>query len=152
MSGERADGAPRLVVGALTALTLALVVAGCQEIEEVAAPVHQPAKVEEVPGLDVKRVTFDQEGADRVALETDVARETGRGTVIPYAALIYDSEGLAWVYTNPSPLTFQRAEVVVDRVIGDEVWLTDGPAAGTRVVTVGSTQVYGAEFDIAGGH
>jgi hypothetical protein len=42
--------------------------------------------------------------------------------------------------------------VVVDRVVDDVVWLADGPEPGTRVVTVGSTEVYGAELDIAGGH
>ena len=71
---------------------------------------------------------------------------------MPYAALIYDAQGMSWVYTNPAPLTFQRAKVVVDRVVDDVVWIKDGPPPGTRVVTVGSTEVYGAELEIAGGH
>jgi hypothetical protein len=114
--------------------------------------VHQPAQVEEVAGLDVKRVTFDQEAADRVSLRTAAVRKTSRGTVVPYDALIYDGQGVSWVYTSRSALTFQRVRVVVDRIVGDKVWITDGPAPGTRVVTVGSTEVYGAELDIAGGH
>jgi hypothetical protein len=129
-----------------------LLLAGCNEVAETSAPVHQPATVEEVPGQDVKRVTFDQAGADRVSLRTARVRQTGRGTTVPYAALIYDAQGVAWVYTNPAPLTFRRVEVVVDRIVGDVVWITDGPAPGTRVVTVGATEVYGAELDIAGGH
>lgn len=152
MTGARTGGPPRRVIGVLTALTVGLVVTGCQGIEEVTAPVHEPAKVEEVAGLDVKRVTFDQEAADQVELQTAVVRETGRGTVIPYAALIYDNQGAAWVYTSTAPLTFQRARVVVDRIAGDNLWITEGPAPGTRVVTTGSTEVYGAELDIAGGH
>jgi len=140
-------------LGLLTAaLCASLLVGGCQEVEESAAAVHQPATVEEVAGLDVKRVTFDQVGADRVSLRTAKVRRTDRGTVLPYAALIYDAQGVAWVYTNTAPLTFQRAEVVVDRVVDDHVWITDGPPPGTRVVTVGATEVYGAELDIAGDH
>jgi hypothetical protein len=129
-----------------------LLLAGCNEVAETSAPVYQPATVEEVPGLDVKRVTFDQVGADQVSLRTARVRRTSHGTTVPYAALIYDGQGVAWVYTNPSGLTFQRVEVVVDRIVGDVVWITDGPAPGTRVVTVGATEVYGAELDIAGGH
>ncbi len=125
---------------------------GCKEVDDAPAPVHQPATVEEVAGLDVKRVTFDQAGADRVSLRTAEVRTTASGTVVPYDALIYDPQGVAWVYTNPAPLTFQRAKVVVDRVADNVVLLTEGPAPGTRVVTVGSTEVYGAELDIAGGH
>jgi hypothetical protein len=151
MSGAR-TGPPARTVGILAGvLTAALLTAGCKEIEEASAPVHQPATVEEVAGLDVKRVTFDQVGAERVSLRTAQVRRTGSGSVVPYAALIYDAQGVAWVYTNPAPLTFQRAKVVVVRVAGDWVWIADGPTPGTRVVTVGSTEVYGAELDIAGG-
>ena len=152
MTGGRTGGSPRRVVGVLTALIVGLVVTGCQDIEPAADPVHQPAQVEEVAGLDVKRVTFDQVAADRVALRTAVVRKTSRGTVVPYDALIYDGQGVPWVYTSRSALTFQRVRVVVDRIVADKVWITDGPAPGTRVVTVGSTEVYGAELDIAGGH
>ena len=139
----------RVLAGVLGA---GLLVAGCTEYEEPASPVHQPAAVEEVAGLDVKRVTFDQAGADRVSLTTEKVRRRDSGTVVPYAALIYDPEGVAWVYTNPEPLTFQRAKIVVDRIVDDLVWVTEGPAPGTRVVTVGATEVYGAELDIAGSH
>jgi hypothetical protein len=153
VNGALAGGPRTRAVGVLAGVVGAgLLVGGCKEVEATDASVHQPATVEEVAGLDVKRVTFDQTGADRVSLRTAKVRRTDRGTVLPYAALIYDAQGVAWVYTNPAPLTFQRAEVVVDRIVGDHVWITDGPPPGTRVVTVGATEVYGAELDIAGGH
>jgi hypothetical protein len=152
MSGAR-TGPPARTVGVLAGvLSATLLTAGCKEVEEASASVHQPATLEEVAGLDVKRVTFDQEGADRVSLRTAQVRSTGSESLVPYAALIYDAQGVAWVYTSPAPLTFQRVEVVVDRVAGDWVWIADGPAPGTMVVTVGSTEVYGAELEIAGGH
>jgi hypothetical protein len=140
------------VVTGVVVLTVGLLAGGCGQIEGVSASAHQPAKVEQVAGLDVKEVTFDREAAERVSLRTALVRRTEGATVVPYAALIYDEHGVVWVYTNPSPLTFQRVEVVVGRIVDDLVWLHHGPAPGTRVVTVGATQVYGAELDVAGGH
>ncbi len=153
MSGARTGGSSARAVGLLAGvLSAGLLLAGCKEVEEASATVHEPATVEEVAGLDVKRVTFDQAGADRVSLRTATVRKTSRGTVVPYAALIYDGQGIPWVYTNPEPLTFQRAKVVVDRIVDDVAWISDGPPPGTRVVTLGATEVYGAELEISGGH
>lgn len=153
MSSARAGGRPTRTFGTLVGvLGAGLLAAGCQEVEPAAAPVHDPATVEEVADADVGRVTFDREGALRVSLRTEPVRSTGAGTVLPHAAVIYDPQGVAWVYTNPAPLTFQRARVVVDRVADDLAWITEGPPPGTRVVTTGATEVYGAELGIAGGH
>ena len=152
MTVRRAQGPPRRTTGVLAALAVVTLLAGCRQVEEVAPTVHEPATVEEVEGLETPRVSFDQEAADRVSLQTAEVRETRRGQKVPYAALIYDAQGVPWVYVSPRPLVFQRAKVAVDHVTGSSVWLRSGPPAGTRVVTVGSTQVYGAELDIAGGH
>ena len=37
----------------------------------------------------------------------------------------------------------------LDRIEGQRVYLSDGPPAGTAVVTVGATEVYGTELEIA---
>jgi hypothetical protein len=150
MIARTRTSAARAFVG-VAALALGLTAGGCGPIEEAPVSVHEPAKAEQVTGLDVKKVTFDRQAAERVSLRTAVVRRTESGTVLPYAALIYDEHGVVWVYTNPAPLTFQRVEVVVDRIVDDLVRLRHGPAPGTRVVTVGATQVYGAELDVAGG-
>jgi len=42
-----------------------------------------------------------------------------------------------------------RQEISIDRVDGDSVMLSDGPPAGTEVVTVGAAEVYGSEFEVA---
>lgn len=149
------SGSGRVPRGVAVGLAVVAAVSGlsaCQEIEEASPPVHEPAVVEPVAGRDVQRVTFDAKAAEQVSLRTATVRRSGAGTVVPYAALIYDDHGTAWVYTNPEPLTYLRAPVAVDRIRGSRVWLDDGPVPGTRVVTVGSTEVYGAELDIAGGH
>ena len=110
---------------------------------------HEPAKLEPIKGTDVQRVIFDAEGAKRVGLQTAAIRQNGQETVIPYGAVIYDAEGNAYAYTAPEPLTFVRQEIGIERMDGNSVVLSDGPPAGTEVVTVGAAQVYGTEFEVA---
>ena len=110
---------------------------------------HEPAKLEPIKGTDVQRVIFDAVAAKRVGLQTAPIRQNGEGKIMPYAALIYDAEGNAYAYTAPEPLTFVRKEIEVDRVDGDSVVLSAGPPAGTEVVTVGTAEVYGTEFEVA---
>ena len=110
---------------------------------------HEPAKLEPIKGTDVKRVIFDPLAAKRTGLQTAPIRQNGEQKIMPYGALIYDAEGNAYAYTAPEPLTFVRKQVEIDRVDGDSVVLSDGPPAGTKVVTVGAAEVYGTEFEIA---
>jgi hypothetical protein len=142
---------------ALLAPGLALAVAGlalsaCSEVEDTSSGGYEPAHVETVAGTEVKRVTFTREGARRTGLRTATVRRSGSHRVVPHNALIYDPAGTSYVYTRPEPLTFLRVPVNVDRVEGDRVLLADGPSAGTAVVTVGATEVYGTELGIAGDH
>ena len=68
---------------------------------------------------------------------------------VPYGAILYDSSGKAWVYTNPEPLVYVRQSITVQRINGDVAVLTDGPPAGTVVVTTGAEELLGTEFDTA---
>ena len=136
----------------LLVLVAGLLLSGCRQIEEASAATHQPAKVTEVENSDVKQVQFTATGAEQVDLETETARRNGRHTVVPHTALIYDGQGVPWVYTVTARLTFLRAKVGVDRVVGDRALLSSGLSPGTEVVTVGATQVYGAELGIGESH
>lgn len=71
--------------------------------------------------------------------------------VIPYAALIYDADGGTWIYVedDPATRTFVRYPVTVDFIDGDLVVLTEGPPAGTKVVTVGGQELFGAETGVS---
>lgn len=139
---------------------LVLVVAGmslsaCKEVEEESAGAYEPSKLEAVKGAkedDAKRIVFTKEGAARTALRTAKVRRSGDGTVVPYEALIYNDEAKTFVYTSPKPLSYLRAAVKVDRIEGNRVYLSEGPPAGATVVTVGATEVYGTETEIAGSH
>ena len=143
----RALAAGLIVVGAMS-------LSACKEVEEESAAGYEPSKLEPIKGKseDFQRVTFTKEGAARVDLHTGtVSRGEGR-KVIPYEALIYNDEAKTFVYTSSKPLSYERVPITVDRIEDDRVLLSKGPAVGTKVVTVGATEVYGAELDIAGSH
>ena len=155
MGGNRRSTLPlRLVLSCVVPALAALPLSGCKEVETETAVGYEPAKVEEVKGkgADLKRVTFTAEGAARTGLRTAPVRRDGKRKLVPHAALIYDPEGKTFVYTSLKRLTFLRAPVEVDRIEGDRVLLSEGPPAGTPVVTVGAIEVYGAELEIAGSH
>jgi hypothetical protein len=147
-SGVRAH---RRAVG-LALIVAGVALSGCTEVEPAEEAGYEPAKVQEVEGSELKQVTLTAEGAERTGLQTAPVRRSGAHRVVPYSALIYDGEGRTFVYTATKPRSFLRVAVVVDGIEGDRVLLADGPAAGSRVVTIGATEVYGAELDVAGSH
>jgi multidrug efflux pump subunit AcrA (membrane-fusion protein) len=143
----RAVAAGLVVIGAMS-------LSACKEVEEESAAGYEPSKLEPIKGKgeEFQRVTFTEEGAARVDLQTDKVTRSGEHKVIPYEALIYNDEAKTFVYTTSKPLSYERVPITVDRVEDDRVLLSKGPAPGTKVVTVGATEVYGAELDIAGSH
>jgi len=66
---------------------------------------------------------------------------------MPYAALLYDTEGETWIFANTKPLTYERQQIKVDRIDGDKAVLAEGPAVGTLVVTTGAAELFGAETE-----
>ena len=134
----------RITRGAVVAMLGAvLLVSGCKQdkIEEK----YHPAKLEESGEKGIMRVILEPKAAERIGLQTaQVAEQNGR-KVVPYGAIMYDTKGDTWTFTNPQPLVFVRHKVVVEHIEGDQVVLSDGPAAGTAIVTVGATELMGAE-------
>jgi hypothetical protein len=110
---------------------------------------HDPAELEPLKGTDVHRVTIDAEGVERAGIQTSPIRQNGQGTVMPHSAVIFDADGETFTYTSPEPRTYVREKIVIDDVVGDSVMLSDGPPAGTEVVSVGAALVYGSEFEVA---
>jgi hypothetical protein len=147
-SGVRAH---RRAVG-LALIVAGVALSGCTEVEPAEEAGYEPAKVQEVEGSELKQVTLTAEGAERTGLQTAPVRRSGDQRVDPYSALMYDGEGRTFVYTATKPRSFLRVAVVVDGIEGDRVLLADGPAAGSRVVTTGASEVYGTELDVAGSH
>jgi hypothetical protein len=135
---------PVLAVLACAALPLL----GCREVEESSSEGYTPATLTPMKGTEVQRVTFTEEGARRVGLETAAARADGKLTVVPSASVLHDAAGKTFVYTAPKPLTFVRVEVRVKDGDDRTTQLIAGPPAGTLVVTTGATEVYGTEFEV----
>lgn len=146
-------------------ITMGLGLAGCTTPASSAATGGgkvNPAQVEAIPGKDVKKVTLTEQAARRIGIETVViglapssAAAGGQPStptrVVAYSAVLYDPNGVTWVYTIPQPLTYVRERVVVARVGGPggtEAVLSDGPAAGTTVVSKGVIELYGAELGV----
>lgn len=140
-----------MVVAATTACS------GAGAVEPAAPP---PASVAAVVGSPVPAVHLSSEAAKRLGIATapahladatspDGVRSTNR-LVIPYSAVVYDRDGSSWTYTETSPLTYLRKQITVDFITGDSAVLTKGPAVGTKVVTVGSPELLGVEYDISG--
>jgi hypothetical protein len=87
---------------------------------------------------------LEQNQRMRVELQLDGSGQ--KRTVVPYSAIYYDAKGAPWVYVNPSPLVYQRQRVGVERIHGELAVLSEGPAVGTTVVTVGAPLLYGTEI------
>ena len=120
-----------------------LLVSGCK-VDKVEDK-HHPAKLEETDQKGIMRVVLEARAVERIGLQTtQVVEENGR-RVVPYGAIMYDTKGETWTFTNPQPLTYVRHKVVVEDIEGDRVTLAEGPPAGTTVVTVGATELMGAE-------
>ena len=134
---------------AAVVLCLAAVLSGCTEVEEKESEGYEPSQLVEIKGGDAKRVTFTAEGARRVGLRRAAIKAQGKTKVVPYGALIYDAEGKTYVYVASTPLSYERAEVKVDRIEGERALVSSGPPAGTNVVTTGAQEVYGTELEIA---
>ncbi len=82
---------------------------------------------------------------ERVRVELQLTGSGAKRMIVPYSAVYYDGEGVAWVYVNPEPLVYERQRIEVERIVGDLAVITDGPPVGTKVVTVGAPLLYGAE-------
>jgi hypothetical protein len=136
----------------IIAAFLALCVPGCAQGPTQAVPAGEgAATVEEVTGTDLHRITLTERAIERLGLKTDAAKSDPRSKrlTVPYAAVLYDSQGKTWVYTNPEPRVYVRQSISVERIDGAIALLTDGPRPGTPVVTLGAEELFGAEFDTA---
>jgi hypothetical protein len=141
---SRARSCGRLIVASIIGLLLC----GCGESVTDEQVLDEPAKVEHIKGTDVSRVTLTRDAAGRIDLQTASVKRTGKLAVVPSGALLIDPEGVYWVYANPEPLVFVRREISVDHETGSKAFISKGPPAGTRVVTVGVAELYGAETEV----
>jgi hypothetical protein len=141
-----------LVMGLIAA---SVTLAGCGQTQAENAA-EKPALVTPIQGTNVSSVVLTARAAERVGVKTAPVQQLpapGAGApsmAIPLAALVYDRDGSTWVYTTSTPLTYVRQPVTVARITGDVALLQAGPAPGTAVVTVGTAELLGSEYGVAG--
>jgi hypothetical protein len=138
-------GRRRALLAPLCAL---LLLSGCRDLATEEEAGYEPATVEPIEGTELARVILTEDGARRIGLDTTSVTKRGELTVVPESAVWVDVNGDEWVYTNPEPLVFVRALVVVDRYEGGSAFLRDGPAPGMEVASIGVPQLIGSEFGI----
>jgi hypothetical protein len=141
---------------AIIVVLAGIVLTGCASKGSSESAGGEPASVEAIEGSEVGKVTVTEEGASRIGLKTEPVRVLTSGTatpartMVPLAAVLYDHNGVSWVYTNPESLTYIRQRVVIDHVDGDNAVLRSGPAPRTLVVTVGGAELLGTEYVVEG--
>ncbi len=106
---------------------------------------------QKIPALyyEVEGAPQDLAPGQNVHVELTLVSNGAQHKAVPYAALIYGLHGETWVYTRPEPLVFIRHPVTVDYIDGDQAILSEGPPAGTEVVTVAGAELYGAETGVS---
>jgi hypothetical protein len=135
----------------------ALLLAACASTSE--PPPEPPVTLTPVAGSDLQQVELTEQAVSRVGIETSPVElapvavdgaEPSPHLVIPYAAVVYDSEGATWAYVSPAARTYVREPVDVVTIQGDTAVLASGPRVGTPVVVVGAPELLGAEAEISG--
>jgi hypothetical protein len=135
-----------VVIGCLPLASCKKMEAEAEEGEQTAAKVeHMEEKTPDQPS----RITLTDDAHQRLDIQTAAVQDLDvngkKQRVMPFSALLYDPEGETWTFMNTEPLTYVRQRIKVDRIEGDKAILAQGPAAGTKVVTVGAAELYGSE-------
>src|SRR4249920_1982647 len=111
-----------LVVGAAVILT------GCST---AAAPAETPpAVVTPIAGSQVQRLQLTDRAMQRLGITTQPVRKaptaagkasgtTGMHKVIPYSAVIYDTDGSTWTYVNTAARTYVRQPITITAIQGN---------------------------------
>ncbi|HWC70337.1 MAG TPA: hypothetical protein VG993_04155 [Actinomycetota bacterium] len=138
----------RSLVGiALIPLT-ALVMTACGgSVSDEYVIEDKPYTLEPVEGEDVLRIVMEESAVERLGIETVPVEQRGSRLVVPYDAVYIDAHGGFWVYTNPEPFEYVRAPIDIVKETSTQAFLSEGPPAGTEIVTVGAPELYGSETE-----
>jgi hypothetical protein len=119
--------------------------------KEVTATLSPRPPVED-PKRSMLTVYYVVSGADsglelgnRMRVELPLVGNEEKQKVVPYSAVYYDAKGNAWAYVNGKPQTYERQQIVVNRIVGNVAVLSDGPPVGTSIVVAGAPLLYGTE-------
>ena len=151
MSRSRPSKTLHRVGAGLAVLASGLVLGACSEVASNLRE-NQPYKVIGPEEAEIKTVQMEDATAALLPVETTTVRRKGNRKTVPHNAVIYNPDGDVFVYTKPKAETYRRAPIEVVRVHGDEALLSDGPPAGTTIVTTGSAELLATEYEILNQH
>jgi hypothetical protein len=137
--------------GLLAAVVLPLAACGTAPAPELAPP----AKIVPITGSNIPRLELTPSAVHRLGIQTQPVIAAAPGTagateVIPYPAVVYDTDGSSWAYVAVTQDTFVRRPITVTVIRGDVALLSAGPPVGARIVTVGTAELLGTEYNISG--
>lgn len=135
---------------------------GCGEVEEsTSSSSDEPAHLEPIENSTVKRVVLVPRAVERLGIKTAEVRPATpqemegivpagqpARTAIPFEAVLYDKKGAPFTYTNPKEREYVRQAITLDGIKKNVAVMSAGPPTGTRVVTVGGIELYGAETGV----
>ena len=134
-------------IGAIPLMAV-LLLPGCAKTAEQKHVIKEPVTIEKDETTGLGRLTLTEKAAERIGIETVTVEEVDGRSVVSSDAVIVDASGNRYVYANPERLLFTREPISVENENDGLAWLTDGPPAGTRVVTIGAAELHGAETGI----
>jgi Cu/Ag efflux pump CusA len=141
--------------GPVTALVMLLllgtVLSGCGTTSKSESELAPPASVLPANEAGVSEVVLTADAARRAGIKTELVRRAGaNGLAVPLAAVLYDKDGVTWVYVKTKELSFVRTRITIASVSGDTAILSAGPAVNAAVVTVGAAELLGSEYTVSG--
>ncbi|RAG82775.1 hypothetical protein DN069_25835 [Streptacidiphilus pinicola] len=109
-----------------------------------------PSATATLPGYGhVRKVVLTPLAEQRVRVRTVTVAPGGGGqTQVPITAVIYDPEGVPWVYVPDGGHAYTRHAITVAQYVGETVDLSAGPGPGTQVVVVGAAELLGTEYGV----
>ena len=131
-----------------------LLLPACARGTEPVTAKIEPAAVQPLEGSSLNSLVLTPKAVERLGITTEPVREVAlpgvdeSRKVVPYAAVIYDTQGATLMYRKSGAFSFVREPITVDRIEKDLAFLFDGPVAGAEVVTVGAAELFGIEFGI----
>jgi hypothetical protein len=140
-----------VVIAGLALIVAGLQLSACSSASEEATAPDQAASVEPIKGTSYNTISLSADATVRLGIRTAKISEKRvagkRRKVIPYAAVSYTPNGRAFTYTSPKAHIFVRRPISVETVRKGKAILSHGPPVGTVVVTVGSPELFGVEYE-----
>ena len=134
------------------AAVLRRVSGGAVAPEISAAPISAPPTADPAASTvdlyyEVANEKGDLRPGQRLVASLHSTREAN-SLVVPWAAVVHDASGGAWIYEDVGANTFRRRRVDVEAVVDATAILARGPEPGTAVVVEGASELFGTEFGL----